>query len=155
MLANVVKELTQPTRSHGTWSVPQLAERLGIAPVTLYQYGEADNRRLPAEFVAPLTRITGDTLLIEYLCRECGGMFVGIPANPVKPTDAAKVIREFGEFIETWGDAFEDGRLSRSQFDEIARQGRDAIESVRGLVECARVTVSNEQARRGGVKEAI
>jgi len=58
---------------HSENSLPQIAEQLGVQEYVLYEWADpAKPRRFPLALVLALTRITGDTRLIEHLAAQAG-----------------------------------------------------------------------------------
>jgi len=80
-----------------------LADDLGIPEKTLYGMADPENRgQLKARDVGRVTRLTGNTALIEWLCRACGGCFVpdpdlGQPLPVEVVSEIANASRELGE----------------------------------------------------------
>lgn len=96
-----------------------IADESGIPEPTLYGYADPEKRNeLKARDVGRLTRITGNTVLIEELCRQCGGTFVRDPA-PGRSLDidvisalltANRELSDFGEHAVSAAQASEQGR---------------------------------------------
>lgn len=78
-----------------------------------------------AESIAPLTRATGDTALIDLICRECGGTFVAAPnVKPLSEADIRRVMSETHHVVDAYLGALENDRAI------------DEVEARRVLVEC-------------------
>lgn len=55
------------------YSVPQLADELGVPEWIVYEWvGLNSKRQFPLSMLLPLTRLTGDTSLIEHIAGQAG-----------------------------------------------------------------------------------
>lgn len=133
----IVREMTQPTRRRSKLSVSQIADGLRVPVSTLYQYGEPDKMRFPADLIAPLTEATGDTLLIESLAIDCNGVFSLLPSCKKSSEQIGKSIAEFGEFIQEFGTALADNTITEDELERIKREGNEAIREIQQAIQWA------------------
>ena len=121
-LKKAFKHVVSP-RHGGKYSVEEVAARIGIEAVTLYQYGE--HRDLPARLVPIITLATNDTGLIEWMCKACGGEFL-----PGKEADAKhvenilvpEVMQAEADLHGTLGQSLEDGVIDETENERINRR---------------------------------
>lgn len=131
----LVKEVTQPTRKRSVLSVPQIAARLGVSPVTLYKWGEPSARhQFPARLVGPLTRVQGDLLLVERIAQDSGCVAVPVNVRGQSLETVSRCVKEFGEFIAEVGTALDDGELTRDEAERIVREGYEMVAAGMAIV---------------------
>jgi transcriptional regulator with XRE-family HTH domain len=105
-----------------------------------------------ADVLIRLTRLTGNTHAIVVAADLCGGMFIRYPKvdQNASRLNMGIAIRTFGEFVVEMESDKADGKLTPEELERIERDGADAMRAVQTVIVDAR-----EQAKRGGVKEAI
>lgn len=113
------------------FGVNALAQRMRLAPGTLYnKLSMSENTTHHKINIADLIQIvemTGRTEPIEALCHQAGGVFVLLPSRLLLSDEALleilnQVYAEGGDTSRIMNQAFEDGRLSRTEFHELDRQ---------------------------------
>ncbi len=101
------------------------------------QYDDAHPLR--GDLIVPLTLATRNYALINYLARECGGVFIQMPA--VESADHGDIVRqtttvvgEFGDVLADLRTALADGHISTSESDRVSVQAYEAIAETLRLV---------------------
>lgn len=150
-ISELVRQMTQP-RAGGELSVEQVAEELRVSPALVYKWGEDDERHhFPANLVAPLTQLTGDARLIEYLCRRCDGVFVELPRGCRDLDVARKMVGEFAHAL----DAFASATSADSEEGEhwSAGEFRTFEDAALGAIAAISAALGEAQADAGRVRK--
>lgn len=127
--------------------VKYAAQRLGVSPALVYKWTEAtptssdpdgSGARNPLERVAEITRLTGDTLLIEWLCAVAGGTFVRDTSPARLPGELHSVTGRCGvvliHTLQTLADAAVDGVICQREAPVIRAAWQTAKGETEGVV---------------------
>lgn len=114
------------------FAVPELAEKIGIAPSTLYDFAEG-RRALPASYVRKLYQATGDVRFLDAVLKPCG-----MTSSPKPVVDAvaasrdsltghlARTIVEVGQVSAAVLEAASDGRIDWREAKRIREEIHEA-----------------------------
>lgn len=143
-----VAMMLKPSLGRAKLKLDAFATRMGLSPVTLYQYAEG-RRDLPAKLIPPLTHATRDLLLVEELAVACGGTFVPLPNGESLETHSMRrVIKEFAQLVDAACDAMEDGKVTPREADRVQREGMQAIQAIQRLLSEVRAQAPLNGKRR-------
>lgn len=134
--------------------VKALAARLNLSTALVYKWCQepakddpsGSGARNPLDRLKEIVDATEDPRVVNWLCNEAGGFFVGNP--DVKPgeteeqmlTTTQRMVMDFGELLATLSRSIEDdGQISVEEADHI----RQAWELLKTTAEC--FTVACEQ----------
>lgn len=104
--------------------VPEIAEKIGVAPSTLYDFAEG-RRALPAAYVRKLYQATGDIRFLDAILKPCGMACSPIPESDAPPAHEsltghlAKTMLEIGHVTEEVLAAMRDGAITRAEAKRI------------------------------------
>lgn len=132
VLHEVVLQSPVPTR--------RLAEELGISYSMLMNASNPDQPefKLQARLIVPITKLTGDTRLIEFLAQACGLIVMTLPETRPRESELhselALSARRFGDLVSQLGDALADGRVSVVEAKRVEREGRALLQQVSVLL---------------------
>jgi hypothetical protein len=101
-----------------------------------------DDTQFQARLIEPLTKASGNDAIVRYICERVGGLFVRLPRRAgASDVHAARALKEFGEYLERFGDAMQDGLVSRAEFNVIEREATDVIVALLEHIEAMRAAV--------------
>ncbi len=131
--------------------VKALAAKLRLSPALVYKWcqpfsdddPDAGGARNPLDRVADIARETGDRDVVQWLCHQTGGFFVGNPAvTPAKTgtellVNTQRMVKEFSQLLLTVTKSIEDdGRIETQEAQRI----RDEWELFKRTVEQFTIT---------------
>jgi hypothetical protein len=126
--------------------VKALAASLRLSPALIYKWcqesdpndPDASGARNPLDRLADIIRETGDREVVNWLCHESNGFFVGNPAYDPPDvgaellTNTQTLVKEFSQLLLTVTRSIEDdGEIEPSEADQI----RSSWEVLKGTVE--------------------
>jgi len=106
------------------YRVDAVAKDMQIATDTLYRYVRGENV-IPPDRVIDLVKATGDVELLEFFCEPCG--FIPVQAVKGKPSvadrekDQIRLSILTGEALKEIEDAYEDGKVDKSELRRMER----------------------------------
>jgi predicted nucleic acid-binding protein len=119
----------------------------GLSQSTLYRWGEmpTDNNPhtdIPLARAIQLTLITKDTRLISAIAAAAGGTFIPgrqlVEGRFESERTAVKVMKASAALIEDFANALEDGKVTATEYKELAREAMNVHLSAAAIVECSR-----------------
>ena len=123
-------------------SAEDVADVLGVNYKTMMaELSGSERHKFNLDLLVPLVRATGSDAPLKAIGRACGCLFIRLPdvgdvEQPMLDGMAASV-REFGDLLETLGDALRDGVISRVEADKITKKGQDVLEAVMKVMKMA------------------
>jgi len=89
----------------------QIANEMGLTIEQLSRATDPNSKpRLPADYIVPITLITGNFAIVRTLCKLVGGVFYQPTRSTTATGSAAKTLQEFSEYlaklVECEGDGF-------------------------------------------------
>ena len=117
---------------HAAKTLTELAEAIEINPSTLRNFVNPDlpGSQLPPRLHEPLLALTADhRAVVSYLARTHGCVVYALPQGSARATHA-RIVTEFGEFLQQLGQAEDDGRISGDDATRVEREGAEAIEAI-------------------------
>jgi len=139
-----LSEALHHTVHHTEPGLKRLAERLGIRPGYLADAANPDREELQFQLrlLLPLTKLTGDVSVLDYMEQECGRIAVPMPRVDQAGRELLALqlhaVKEFGEQAEAIAQALEDGRIDVDERRRICKELDDvsrAIAAVKAHVE--------------------
>lgn len=85
--------------------------------------------QLQARWIAPLTKASGNDVLIKQIAHDCGGVFVRLVPNDSHDAHTAKTLKEMGEYLTKLAESASNG-YSTSEVAAIESEGEDVIASI-------------------------
>ena len=133
---------------HPSLSVEAIAEQLGMATSYLYRAAtpdpdmagpDASGVRFPLKLAVPLTKITGNFLLLDTMEQLCGRVAVPIPQpSGLSIADlqsgAIKAAAEFGDVMQEIHISMKDNSISAQECKRITDECWQAIQSIMELI---------------------
>lgn len=125
--------------------VKAIARAVRVSAALLYKWQEPSNSindsgaLNPLDRVAEITRLTGDTRLVEWLCQQAGGVFVPLPApvvdvsrciNTVTRDVAGKLFGTLDVLVEAGGD----GVIDQKETEAFRCAWQGTVGSVESVV---------------------
>jgi hypothetical protein len=108
------------------------ADRVGVRYGYLLDAANPDREdtHFQARLIAPLTNATGNDVLIDWLARECGGVFYRLNSHVAPDALTAKSLREFGDYLKAVADMDMDRKRTKHEVAEIRIQAFEAIAAI-------------------------
>lgn len=125
----------------------QLAEELGLSYSMLMNCAnpELPEFNIRAQKIIPLTKLTGDYRLIDFIEGAVGRVAFSLPEIPAKDVKLDKLIaesvKEFGDVLQEVGSALSDGRIDRIELKRCEKEILDQVRKVMSLLEALRKRV--------------
>ena len=113
-----------------------IAKKVGLSQETLYKWGQG-NLINPVERVADLQAATNSDDIVNYLCAERDGVFYKF-LNVEECKDYSiipKMAIEFGEFMKEIGEAHQDGKVTREEFQRIKEKTSNLLGVILGFID--------------------
>lgn len=114
----------------------QVSSELGVSLSLLYKWSEpADESGAPnpLDRTAQLVKACRNTIALDWLCAQAGGVFVRNPARADKHVDVLvetqRILKEFSDVLSAVSQAWEDARVSDAEARAIRKEW-DELKSV-------------------------
>lgn len=130
------RTILEESRLQAGLSNQNVGKRMGLGTETVARYqrepeeGERDYG-LPIRRVRIWNQAAGNDLVIQWLCQDCGGVFVRVDGDC---TDAGSITQQMGkvskeahEAIAAWLKAIEDGEYEASERLSVTKELRDLV----------------------------
>lgn len=105
-----------------------------------------ENANLRAQMVIPLTKLTGDTRLLDFMEAAVGRVAIPIPKIPRDMKQIESMVadncKEFGDCMQALGEALGDGQISDREFKKIETEVHEQVNSAMALLEACRQMVT-------------
>jgi hypothetical protein len=108
-----------------------VAADLGVSLSLVYKWTEkptedGSGSRNPLDRLVEIMRLSGDTEILEWLCRQQGGSFVPDPVLSLKTSNdlvsaTRELIGQFSDLLNEVSDASDDHRVTTKEADKIRR----------------------------------
>ena len=128
-----IKEATKMAcDTHG--NIKAIAEALGISTSTLYTYSNIysdEDKIIPARYIVPLTKITGDPIILEFICKQAGFLPIKLPKGEYSLRFHLKTmnnfIHDFSKVLDSITEAYEDNIIEDKEFKKIKKYISDLM----------------------------
>jgi hypothetical protein len=131
---DAARETILPRKGRAKISANEMAGRLDMAPSTLMAILDT-YLAFQVHFVPPIVNASGDTLLIERLCEDCGGAFVKTPAGQdLDLVTIPAVVGAFGKLCTTACKSLRDGAVTAEEAKRVSSEGHAVVRAVLGLI---------------------
>lgn len=123
---------------HSRIDAKTIAERLGIKYTYLVDAAnpDRDEAQFQARLIVPVTLVTGNDALLQYIASRCNGVFFPMPNVDGSHADVleqtAKAVREFGDVLTSSAQALADNRVTVEEAGAVGRQVDEAIAALAG-----------------------
>lgn len=130
--------------SNKRWTARQIAEQLGCSYSMLCNAcnGELDEWKFAARYIAPITNLTGDYRLLDFLEARVGRVAFDLPALPDLTTDQNRVdslitknTQLFGETLGHIGEALRDGHVDDFEIKRIEASLLDQVRTAMAMLQ--------------------
>lgn len=116
----------------------RMAERIGRKPNYLRKACSRHDDAHPfrGDLIVPMTLASADHpdrcnyVLVEYVARGVGGIFVRVPANTGRFGVTPNVLREVGEYLQALASGSADARYTRAEAVRIRREGMEVVAAI-------------------------
>ncbi|ADU96018.1 hypothetical protein Theam_0044 [Thermovibrio ammonificans HB-1] len=141
-----VKEVLNTARGVSGRTYSEIADEMGIGTETVRRYHSDPDYNPPLPRVPELNRAYGNDILIQWLARKCGGVF--IKTNEVRsPAELQKEIaflaKEFSDVLRVHADAIKDNELTKEELEKLHKEAEEL------LIKCAEVVFAVKKAIQG------
>ncbi len=82
-----------------------------------------------ARWIGPVTRAAGNCVLIQYLAKECGGVFFQPRRCSSNTSHTARTLKEFSDYLATYAQ-HEDKGFTKFEVEEIEQEAHDVISAL-------------------------
>lgn len=119
----------------------QLAEQLGVSYSMLTNAAnpELEDFKFAARHLIPLTKLTKDYRLLDFIESSCGRVSFSLPESPRQLADVDKLItrniQQFGQALNDIGAALEDGVVDDVEIKRIELDLLDQVRTAMALLE--------------------
>lgn len=150
MTASLTKILhAQVKQASSGLSAMQIAEILGKPYSTfMLELGNAESHKLDADLLIPIIKLTESDAAINFIARECGGVYIPLKSNANNMNELTKntltCVKEFGEFLAEISPSIADGIINQSEYNRILKEGHEAVTAISTILENVR-KIHNEQ----------
>ena len=119
-------------------NIKSMASKMGLSTSLVYKWcqeppadevPEQSGTKNPLDRVVELYKLTGDAVVISWVCQQAGGYFVENPKREPVPAGAAvlmntqALIKEFSDLLSEVSKAVEDGSgIDRDEAEKIRRE---------------------------------
>lgn len=139
------KEALNLARAFSGKTYSELADSMGVGTETVRRYHTDPVYNPPLPRVPDLNNAYGNDILIQWLARKCGGVFVRItglrsPAELQK--EIAILTKEFSDVLKVHAEAIEDGKLTDEELERIHKEAEEL------LIKAAEVVLSVKAAKK-------
>lgn len=117
-------------------SAPQtpkgIASDVGVGYSYLLKAADPEQQdvQFQTRLVGPVTNAAKNDVLIDFLARQCGGVFYRLALPGEMDTATAKTLREFGEYLTEVANAMSDHRVTPEEYHRVKSQGHEAIAAI-------------------------
>ena len=119
----------------------QMAEQLGVSYSMLTNAAnpELDSFKFAARHVIPLTKLTKDFRLLDFMEASCGRVAFSLPEIPKRSQEIDRLVANnvqlFGNVLADIGLALEDGRIDGFEIKRIEADLLDQVRTAMALLE--------------------
>ena len=120
---NVARAVSGKTHS-------EIADDMGIGTETVRRYHTDPTYNPPLPRIPELNRAYGNDILIQWLSRKCGGVFIrvnGIHSPADLQKEIALLTKEFSEVLKVHAEAIEDGKLTDEELERIHKEAEELL----------------------------
>ena len=118
---NVARAVSGKTHS-------EIADEMGVGTETVRRYHTDPTYNPPLTRIADLNRAYGNDILVQWIARKCGGVFIrveGVRAPGELQKEMSQLCKEFSDVLKVHAEALEDGKVDN---DEALRLAKEAEE---------------------------
>ena len=139
------KEALNMARAFSEKTYSEIADEMGIGTETVRRYHTDPVYNPPLPRVPELNRAYGNDVLIQWLARKCGGVFVrttGIQSPAELQKEISLLTKEFSDVLKVHAEAIEDGKVTREELERIHKEAEEL------LIKAAEVVFAVKLAKR-------
>lgn len=107
----------------------KLAALVNLSKSQIYRYAEnpeESGTRLPADLIPLLTRLSGNSIVIQNLCQLCGGIYIPIEDSK-KTINYIKILQKRINTTKIIIDSNLDGKITKQESKKIKKAIYDCI----------------------------
>jgi hypothetical protein len=126
-------------------SAKQVAGELGLSLSLVYKWAEPPSEGSgaanPLDRIDSIIKLTGDTVMAQWVCERSGGFFIKNPepkAHPYELIPATNnIVQEFADLLSVISTAVSDGKISPEESERIRRRWEQLKSVTEGFVRAA------------------
>jgi len=138
------KEALNMARAFSEKTHSEIADEMGIGTETVRRYHTDPTYNPPLPRVPELNRAYGNDILIQWLARKCGGVFVrihGIHSPAELQKEISLLTKEFADVLKVHAEAIEDGKITDEELNRIHKEAEEL------LIKAAEVVLAVKSSR--------
>jgi len=142
-----VKEALNMARAFSGKTHAEIADEMGIGTETVRRYHTDPTYNPPLPRISELNRAYGNDILIQWLARKCGGVFVRIEGvhSPLElQKEIAILTKEFSDVLKVHAEAIEDGKLTNEELNRILKEAEELLIKAAEVVMAVKATKREE-----------
>ncbi len=139
------KEALNMARAFSEKTYSEIADEMGIGTETVRRYHTDPQYNPPLPRVPELNRAYGNDVLVQWIARKCGGVFIrvdGIHSPAELQKEISLLAKEFADVLKAHADAIEDGKVTVEELQKIHKEAEEL------LIKCAEVVFAVKKAIR-------
>jgi transcriptional regulator with XRE-family HTH domain len=124
----------------------EIAAELGVSHSLVCKWAQEQSEggngsRNPLDRLLEIYRLTGDLLIVEWLCHQCGGYFVRSPEKSIHDgidllPPASVIIDQFSHLLHRISRAAADASITADEAGKIREQWNNLKSIAEGFVRC-------------------
>jgi len=148
------KEALNMARALSEKTYSEIADDMGIGTETVRRYHTDPIYNPPLPRIPELNRAYGNDVLVQWIARKCGGIFVRVEdiENPAElQKEIALLTKEYADVLKVHAKAIEDGKLSLEELRSIHKEAEELLIKCAEVVFAVKKAIQNkENAQREG-----
>jgi predicted transcriptional regulator len=124
------KEALNTARAFSGKTHSEIADSMGIGTETVRRYHTDLDYNPPLPRVPELNRAYGNDILIQWLSRKCGGIFVraeGIKSGAELQEEIAILTKEFSDVLSVHAEAIKDGKITKEEAVKLTKEAEELL----------------------------
>jgi len=141
------KEALNIARAFSEKTYSEIADDMGIGTETARRYHTDPDYNPPLPRIPALNAAYGNDVLIQWLCRKCGGVFVrikGLTSPAELQKEVALLTKEFSDVLNVHADITADGKVTDVEIQKLAKEAEEL------LIKAAEVTLAVKKVMKEG-----
>ncbi len=126
-------------------SAKQVAGELGLSLSLVYKWAEPPSEGSgasnPLDRIDSIIKLTGDTMMAQWVCERSGGFFIKNPEPKPHPYELIpatnNIVQEFADLLSVISTAVSDGKISAEESERIRRRWEQLKSVTEGFVRAA------------------
>ena len=141
------KEALNIARAFSEKTYSEIADEMGIGTETVRRYHTDPSYNPPLPRIPDLNAAYGNDVLVQWIARKCGGVFVRIQGIH-EPAELQKEIslltKEFADVLSVHADAIVDGKLTQEELKKILKEAEELLIKAAEVVLAVKSSIKEE-----------